>query len=122
MVIPFVFLFITLAINIGLYGGISLALALPGALLIIAGQKIIFGDRKRGEDKSKPNSLLLWRASPHDRLDHDGLGHVIAYVLAYFYRTNTFKIKVHLKSLYVVLLFCKSFKILQDHGWQRRPE
>lgn len=57
--IPFVLLFISLAINIGLYGGLPLALAFPGALLIIAGQKIIFGDRKRGDyfmqNNMKPN-------------------------------------------------------------------
>ena len=57
--IPFVLLFFTLAINIGLYGGLPLVLSLPGAILIIAGQKIIFGDRKRGDyfmqNNMKPN-------------------------------------------------------------------
>jgi hypothetical protein len=47
--LPFVLLFLALAINIGMSGMVALALALPGAILIIAGQKIVFGDRKRGD-------------------------------------------------------------------------
>lgn len=68
--IPFVLLFFSLAINIGLYGGVSLALALPGAVLIIAGQKIIFGDRKRGDYfmqnnmKTNPNPIVYSYGEP----------------------------------------------------------
>jgi hypothetical protein len=47
--IPFVLLFLALAINIGIHGGLALALSLSGAILIIAGQKTVFGDRKRGD-------------------------------------------------------------------------
>ncbi len=45
----FVLLFLALAANIGLGGSIPLVLALPGALFVIAGQKTVFGDRKRGD-------------------------------------------------------------------------
>ena len=45
--IPFILLFLALAINIGIHGGLALAPSLPGAILIIAGQKTVFGDRKR---------------------------------------------------------------------------
>jgi len=68
--IPFVILFLTLAINVGLYGGVALALALPGALLIIAGQKIVFGDRKRGDYfmqnnmKTNPNPIVYSYGEP----------------------------------------------------------
>jgi len=68
--IPFVVLFISLAINIGLYGGLPLVLALPGALFIIAGQKIIFGDRKRGDYfmqnnmKTNPNPIVYSYGEP----------------------------------------------------------
>lgn len=68
--IPFVLLFFSLAINIGLYGGVSLALAIPGAVLIIAGQKIIFGDRKRGDYfmqnnmKTNPNPIVYSYGEP----------------------------------------------------------
>ena len=37
-----------LAIELGLSGGVSW-LAVPGAILIILGQKTVFGDRKRGD-------------------------------------------------------------------------
>jgi hypothetical protein len=47
--IPFVLLFAALAINIGMHGGLALVLALSGAILIIVGQKTVFGDRKRGD-------------------------------------------------------------------------
>ena len=57
--LPFVIMFISLAINIGLHGGIPLVLGLSGAILIIAGQKTVFGDRKRGDyfmqNNGKPN-------------------------------------------------------------------
>ena len=68
--IPFVLLFIALAINVGLYGGVALALALPGAMLIIAGQKIVFGDRKRGDYfmqnnmKTNPNPIVYSFGEP----------------------------------------------------------
>jgi hypothetical protein len=42
-------MFVALAINIGMTSKLALALALPGAMLIIAGQKTVFGDRKRGD-------------------------------------------------------------------------
>ena len=45
----FVLLFLLLAFNIGFDGGIARYLAFPGALLVIAGQKTVFGDRKRGD-------------------------------------------------------------------------
>jgi hypothetical protein len=47
--IPFVLLFLALAAELGHTGGLRLALSLPGALFIIAGQKTVFGDRKRGD-------------------------------------------------------------------------
>lgn len=68
--VPFVLLFFSLAINIGLYGGVSLALALPGTVLIIAGQKIVFGDRKRGDYfmqnnmKTNPNPIVYSYGEP----------------------------------------------------------
>ena len=68
--IPFVLLFIALAINIGIGGGVALGLALPGAILIIAGQKIVFGDRKRGDYfmqnnmKTNPNPIVYSFGEP----------------------------------------------------------
>ena len=47
--IVFVLLFLALAVNIGWGGGLSAYLAVPGAMLVIAGQKTVFGDRKRGD-------------------------------------------------------------------------
>jgi hypothetical protein len=47
--VPFVLLFLALAVELGYPGGIRLGLSLPGAILIIAGQKTVFGDRKRGD-------------------------------------------------------------------------
>ena len=47
--VVFVLLFLALAINIGIKGGLALALSLPGAFLVILGQKTIFGDRIRGD-------------------------------------------------------------------------
>ena len=44
--IPFVLLFLALAINSGLEGGLTLAMALSGAILIILGQKTVFGDKQ----------------------------------------------------------------------------
>jgi len=42
-------LFLALAAELGHKGGLQLVLSLPGAILIIAGQKTVFGDRKRGD-------------------------------------------------------------------------
>ena len=48
--IPFVILFLLLAINIGQHWSWrALALSLPGAILIVLGQKTVFGARKRGD-------------------------------------------------------------------------
>lgn len=50
--IPFVLLFIALAVEIGFnanVGALGWLLSVPGAMLIIAGQKTVFGDRKRGD-------------------------------------------------------------------------
>jgi len=47
---PFVVLFVCLAVNIGAsWGWHALILSLPGAILIILGQKTVFGARKRGD-------------------------------------------------------------------------
>lgn len=62
--IGFVLLFLALAINIGIHGGLALALSLPGAFLIILGQKTVFGDRIRGDffmehdGQSNPNPIV----------------------------------------------------------------
>jgi len=48
--LPFVVLFAALAVNIGSHWGWrALGLSLPGAILIILGQKTVFGARKRGD-------------------------------------------------------------------------
>jgi len=48
--LPFVLLFFLLAFNIGSHWSWrALALSLPGAILIILGQKTVFGARKRGD-------------------------------------------------------------------------
>ena len=48
--LPFVVLFLALALNISSHWGWrTLALSLPGAVLIILGQKTVFGARKRGD-------------------------------------------------------------------------
>lgn len=57
---PFLLLFIALAINIGSrWDWHALALSLPGAILIVLGQKTVFGARKRGDytmqNDQKPN-------------------------------------------------------------------
>jgi hypothetical protein len=67
--IPFVLLFAALAINIGIHGGLALALALPGAILIIMGQKTVFGDRKRGDywmehQQVNPNPIVYSVGEP----------------------------------------------------------
>ena len=68
--LPFVILFLALAINVGIHGGVALALGLSGAILIIAGQKIVFGDRKRGDyfmqnnGKNNPNPIVYSFGEP----------------------------------------------------------
>jgi len=48
--LPFVALFLALAINIGSrWDWRALIFSLPGAILIIMGQKTVFGARKRGD-------------------------------------------------------------------------
>ena len=48
--IPFVLLFLLLAFNLGKSAdGLAIFLTLPGAFLVVLGQKTIFGDRKRGD-------------------------------------------------------------------------
>ena len=48
--LPFVVLFLALALNIGSHWGWrALGLSLPGAILIVLGQKTVFGARKRGD-------------------------------------------------------------------------
>ena len=42
---PFVGSFMALAINIGLKSSLARSLAIPGTILIILGQKTVFGDR-----------------------------------------------------------------------------
>jgi hypothetical protein len=58
-----------LAIELGFSGGIRLGLSLPGAILIIAGQKTVFGDRKRGDDwmetqEVNPNPIVYSYGEP----------------------------------------------------------
>jgi len=48
--LPFVVLFVLLAINIGsAWNWRALIMALPGMILIVLGQKTVFGARKRGD-------------------------------------------------------------------------
>ena len=48
--VPFVILFILLAVNLGKSAnGLAIFLTLPGAFLVVLGQKTVFGDRKRGD-------------------------------------------------------------------------
>lgn len=67
--IPFVLLFLALAIEIGYGNPLALGLSLPGALLIIAGQKTVFGDRKRGDywmetKEVNPNPIVYSYGEP----------------------------------------------------------
>lgn len=68
--LPFVGLFLSLAVNIGRDDPMKLALALPGTLMIIAGQKTVFGDRKRGDyfmqnnGKTNPNPIVYSYGEP----------------------------------------------------------
>ena len=66
--IPFVLLFFALAIELGWSGGVSW-LAVPGAFLIILGQKTVFGDRKRGDywmenNVENPNPIVYSVGEP----------------------------------------------------------
>ena len=62
---PFVLLFLLLAINIGSkWGWIALALSLPGTILIILGQKTVFGARRRG-DHTMQNA---GKANPYNKV------------------------------------------------------
>jgi hypothetical protein len=65
----FVLLFLALAINIGYEGGLPLYLALAGAVCVVAGQKTVFGDRKRGDHwmktkKVNPNPIVYSLGEP----------------------------------------------------------
>eukprot|EP00930_Biecheleria_cincta_P004318 TRINITY_DN10522_c0_g1_i2.p1 TRINITY_DN10522_c0_g1~~TRINITY_DN10522_c0_g1_i2.p1 ORF type:complete len:519 (+),score=90.15 TRINITY_DN10522_c0_g1_i2:107-1558(+) len=63
--LPFVILFMALAINIGSrWNWLALALSLPGAILIILGQKTVFGARKRGDYTMQNNG----KANPYDQV------------------------------------------------------
>ena len=63
--LPFVILFLALAINIGSrWGWKALGLSLPGAILIILGQKTVFGARKRGDYTMQNNG----RANPYEKV------------------------------------------------------
>lgn len=63
--IPFIFLFVALAINIGSrWDWHALIFSLPGAILIINGQRTVFGARKRG-DYSMQNE---GKANPYDQV------------------------------------------------------
>ena len=53
----FVVLFLLLAFNIGYEKDLSIYLAFAGAMFAIAGQKTIFGDRKRGDYWMKHNEV-----------------------------------------------------------------
>ena len=70
---PFVLLFVSLAINIGYSAGwFGLALSLPGAILVILGQKTVFGHRKRG-DYTMQNA---GKANPYDNVNVYSWGEV----------------------------------------------
>ncbi len=65
----FVLLFLALAFNIGYDGGIARYLAFPGAILVILGQKTVFGNRKRGDywminDEVNPNPIVYSVGEP----------------------------------------------------------
>ena len=63
--LPFVVLFMALAINIGSHWGWkALGLSLPGAILIILGQKTVFGDRRRGDYTMQNGG----RANPYEKV------------------------------------------------------
>ena len=69
--VPFVGLFLALAANVGQsWGGKAMYLTFPGAVLIVAGQKTVFGDRKRGdyfmqhEMRENPNPIVYSWGEP----------------------------------------------------------
>merc|ERR1719203_508457 len=63
--VPFLLMFIVLAINIGsTWGWKTLALSLPGAILIVLGQKTVFGARRRGDYTMKNGG----KANPYDQV------------------------------------------------------
>ena len=63
--IPFVILFLALALIIGSrWGWIALGLSLPGAILIVMGQKTVFGARKRGDYTMQNDG----RANPYEKV------------------------------------------------------
>lgn len=63
--IPFVLLFLTLAVTIGMHWQWrAVAFSLPGAALIVMGQKTVFGDRKRGDYSMQNNG----KANPYDKV------------------------------------------------------
>jgi hypothetical protein len=68
--IPFVLMFAALAASIGDYQfSQNLAFALPGALMIVLGQKTIFEDRKRGDywmqtSEVNPNPIVYSAGEP----------------------------------------------------------
>jgi hypothetical protein len=67
--IPFVLLFLALAIEIGMGAGGLAWFALPGAFFIVLGQKTVFGDRKRGDywmehNTNNPNPIVYSSGEP----------------------------------------------------------
>lgn len=67
--IGFVLLFLSLAFNMGYTSRQVLALALPGTMMVILGQKTVFGDRKRGDyfmmnQASNPNPIVYSVGEP----------------------------------------------------------
>ena len=63
--IPFVVLFLALAIIIGSHWGWrALGLSLPGAILIVLGQKTVFADRRRGDYTMQNGG----RANPYEKV------------------------------------------------------
>jgi hypothetical protein len=63
--LPFVMLFLALAMNVGMHWQWrALAFSLPGAALIVMGQKTVFGDRKRGDYTMQNDG----KANPYDKV------------------------------------------------------
>jgi hypothetical protein len=64
----FVLLFVSLVITLSFGGGLAL-LSIPGAILVIAGQKTVFKDRKRGDHfmahhENNPNPIVYSVGEP----------------------------------------------------------